>query len=106
MDILEFLLEQKRKGLPLNVGQAMSELDIWNEGDLKVANSFRTEWEKKNKTMTRQEILNEILDDVRKYRNYLVYKSRKRPRHIAPKFNYWDMRDSIEETLKKFGNEF
>jgi len=47
MDMLEFLLEQKRKGLAMNVGQAMSELNIWKEGDLKVTNSFRTEWEKK-----------------------------------------------------------
>tara|TARA_R100000664_G_C2731765_1_gene122116 strand:+ start:266 stop:457 length:192 start_codon:yes stop_codon:yes gene_type:complete len=49
----------------------------------------------------RQEILNEILDDVRKYRAYLVYKGRKKPRHTAPKFNFWDMRDSIEQTLNK-----
>jgi len=33
--------------LAMNVGQAMSELNIWKEGDLKVTNSFRTEWEKK-----------------------------------------------------------
>ena len=46
MSILKFLLEQKRKGLPMNVGEATSELDIWLEGDLKVANSFRREWEK------------------------------------------------------------
>jgi hypothetical protein len=47
MDMLEFLLEQKRKGLVMNIGQAMSELNIWKEGDFKVTNSFRREWEKK-----------------------------------------------------------
>ena len=57
----------------------------------------------KNISMTRQEILNEILDDVRKYRAYLVYKRLKKPRHTPPKFNFWDMRDSIEQTLNKFG---
>jgi len=33
----------------MNVGQAMSELDIWREGKVEsVANTFRIEWEKNN----------------------------------------------------------
>ena len=47
--LLNFLLDKKSKGLPMNVGQAMSELDIWREGKVEsVANTFRIEWEKNN----------------------------------------------------------
>ena len=31
--ILEFLLDKKKKGLPLNVGEAMSKTDTWVEGN-------------------------------------------------------------------------
>ena len=48
--LLNFLLDKKSKGLPMNVRQAMSELDIWREGKVEsVANTFRIEWEKNNK---------------------------------------------------------
>lgn len=32
--LLNFLLDKKSKGLPMNIGQAMSELDIWREGKI------------------------------------------------------------------------
>ena len=48
--LIDFLLDKKSKGLPMNVGQAMSELNIWREGKVEsVANTFRIEWEKNNK---------------------------------------------------------
>ena len=30
--LIDFLLDKKSKGLPMNVGQAMSELNMWREG--------------------------------------------------------------------------
>ena len=48
--LLEFLLDKKKKGLPMNVGQAMSELDIWREGKVEAeVNTFRIHWENNNK---------------------------------------------------------
>lgn len=48
--MLKFLLDKKDKGLPLNIGQAMSELNIWKEGKVESeANTFRMHWEKNNK---------------------------------------------------------
>ena len=49
--ILEFLLDKKKKGLPLNVGEAMSKTDTWVEGNgaEACANIFRVHWEKNNK---------------------------------------------------------
>ena len=48
--LIDFLLDKKSKGLPMNVGQAMSELNLWREGKGEsVANTFRIEWEKNNK---------------------------------------------------------
>ena len=48
--LLNYLLDKKKKGLPMNVGQAMSELDIWQEGKVQSeANTFRVHWEKNNK---------------------------------------------------------
>ena len=48
--LINFLLDKKKKGLPMNVGQAMSELNMWREGKVEsVANTFRIEWEKNNK---------------------------------------------------------
>jgi len=48
--LLNFLLDKKKKGLPMNVGQAMSELNIWKEGKVESeANTFRIDWENKNK---------------------------------------------------------
>ena len=45
--LIDFLLDKKSKGLPMNVGQAMSELNMWREGKVEsVANTFRIEWEK------------------------------------------------------------
>ena len=47
--LLNFLLDKKSKGLPMNVGQAMSELDIWREGKVESeVNTFRIHWEKNN----------------------------------------------------------
>ena len=45
----------------------------------------------------KDKILNEVLEDVRKYRDYLSYKSKKNSKKISPKFNFWDLRDSIGE---------
>ena len=48
--LIDFLLDKKSKGLPMNVGQAMSELNIWKEGRVESeANTFRLHWENKNK---------------------------------------------------------
>ena len=52
--LLNFLLDKKSKGLPMNVGEAMSELDIWVESDGpqsmgEQSNTFRIHWENKNK---------------------------------------------------------
>tara|TARA_R100001015_G_scaffold13978_1_gene6349 strand:+ start:3925 stop:4083 length:159 start_codon:yes stop_codon:yes gene_type:complete len=48
--LINFLLDKKSKGLPMNIGQAMSELDLWREGKVESeANTFRIEWEKNNK---------------------------------------------------------
>ena len=48
--LLEFLLDKKKKGLPMNVGQAMSELDIQREGKVESeVNTFRIHWENNNK---------------------------------------------------------
>jgi dihydroorotate dehydrogenase len=44
----------------------------------------------------KDKILNEVLEDVRKYRDYLCAKK------ISPKFNFWDLRDSIEESLNHY----
>ena len=47
--LLNFLLDKKSKCLPMNVGQAMSELDIWREGKVESeVNTFRIHWEKNN----------------------------------------------------------
>jgi len=49
--LLEFLLDKQSKGLEMNLGQAMSELDIWsNDGGIsQEMNIFREVWEKNNK---------------------------------------------------------
>ena len=52
--ILKFLLDKKSKGLPMNVGEAMSETNTWigdcEEGSMGLLmNHFRLEWEKNNK---------------------------------------------------------
>ena len=48
--LLNFLLDKKKKGLPMNVGQAMSELNIWRGGKVESeVNTFRIDWENKNK---------------------------------------------------------
>ena len=50
--ILEFLLDKKRKGLPMNIGEAMSVLNITHDegGPMgKQVIVFRQEWEKNNK---------------------------------------------------------
>ena len=48
--LLDFLLDKKKKGLPMNVGEAMSKTDTWVEdnGVSSEANTFRTHWEKNN----------------------------------------------------------
>ena len=46
--LINFLLEKKKKGLPMNVGQAMSELNFWKVGKVESeANTFRIHWESK-----------------------------------------------------------
>ena len=51
--VLNFLLDKKAKGLPMNVGEAMSKTNTW-VGDCKegsmglLMNHFRLEWEKNN----------------------------------------------------------
>ena len=51
--VLNFLLDKKSKGLPMNVGEAMSKTNTW-VGDCKegsmglLMNHFRLEWEKNN----------------------------------------------------------
>ena len=52
--VLEFLLDKKSKGLPMNVGEAMSKTNTWvgdcEEGSMGLLmNHFRLEWEKNNK---------------------------------------------------------
>ena len=49
--LLDFLLDKKKKGLPMNVGEAMSKTDTWIEGNSaeSCANIFRVHWENKNK---------------------------------------------------------
>ena len=54
------------------------------------------------KVELRDKILNEVLEDVRKYRDYLSYKSKKNSKKISPKFNFWDLRNSIEEILNNY----
>ena len=54
------------------------------------------------KVELRDKILNEVLEDVRKYRDYLSYKSKKNSKKISPKFNFWDLRNSIEESLNHY----
>ena len=47
--LLNFLLDKKKKGLPMNIGQVMSELNIWREGKVESeVNTFRIHWEKNN----------------------------------------------------------
>jgi len=47
--ILKFLLDKKKKGQPLNVGEAMSKTNTWREGKVgSEANTFRVHWEKNN----------------------------------------------------------
>ena len=48
--LLDFLLDKKNKGLPMNVGEAMSKTDTWVEGNgvSSEANTFRNHWEKNN----------------------------------------------------------
>ena len=48
--LLDFLLDKKKKGLPMNVGEAMSKTDTWVEGNgvSSEANTFRIYWEKNN----------------------------------------------------------
>ena len=52
--LIEFLLDKKSKGLPMNVGEAMSKTNTWvsdpEEGSMGLLmNHFRLEWEKNNK---------------------------------------------------------
>ena len=49
--LLNFLLDKKKKGLPMNIGEAMSKTDTWIEGNgaESCANIFRVHWEKNNK---------------------------------------------------------
>ena len=44
--LIGWLLDKKSKGLEMNIGQAMSELDMWSEdGHMDI---FREDWESKN----------------------------------------------------------
>ena len=53
----------------------------------------------------KDKILNEVLEDVRKYRDYLSYKSKKNSKKISPKFNFWDLRDSIRGEFKPLSED-
>ena len=48
--LLDFLLDKKKKGLPMNVGEAMSKTDTWVEANdvSSEANTFRIHWEMNN----------------------------------------------------------
>tara|TARA_R100000742_G_C4208544_1_gene35580 strand:+ start:72 stop:275 length:204 start_codon:yes stop_codon:yes gene_type:complete len=47
--VLKFLLDKKNKGLPMNIGEAMSKTNTWREGKVESeANTFRVQWEKNN----------------------------------------------------------
>ena len=51
--VLKFLLDKKSKGLPMNVGEAMSKTNTWvsdcEEGSMgPLMNTFREVWEKNN----------------------------------------------------------
>jgi len=48
--LLDFLLDKKKKGLPMNVGEAMSKTDTWVEANdvSSEANTFRIHREKNN----------------------------------------------------------
>jgi len=45
--LIGWLLDKKSKGLEMNLGQAMSELDLWSEDGF--MNLFREDWENNNK---------------------------------------------------------
>ena len=46
--LLDFLLDKKKKGLPMNVGEAMSKTNTWREGKVESeVNTFRIHWGKK-----------------------------------------------------------
>ena len=51
--LLKFLLDKKVKGLPMNVGEAMSKTDTWADGEPgnmgSLMNEFRKHWENNNK---------------------------------------------------------
>ena len=44
--LIGWLLDKKSKGLEMNIGQAMSELDSWSEDGF--MDLFREDWESKN----------------------------------------------------------
>ena len=50
--LLNFLLDKKKKGLPMNIGEAMSKTNTWAEGKPgsigSTMNHFRKVWEKNN----------------------------------------------------------
>lgn len=45
--LIGWLLDKQSKGLEMNIGQAMSELNIWSEDGF--MDIFREDWESKNK---------------------------------------------------------
>ena len=45
--LIRYLLDKQSKGLEMNIGQAMSELNIWSEDGF--MDIFREDWESKNK---------------------------------------------------------
>ena len=50
--LIQFLLDKKEKGLPMNVGEGMSKLDINVDNGGPMGNQvmvFRQEWESNNK---------------------------------------------------------
>ena len=51
--LLKFLLDKKEKGLPMNIGEAMSKTNTWAEGEHgsmgPIMNMFREHWESNNK---------------------------------------------------------
>ena len=51
--IIKFLLDKQAKGLPMNMGEAMSKCDVWGSNEAgtvgPMLNAFRKHWEENNK---------------------------------------------------------
>lgn len=53
MELIDFLIDKESKGLPMDIGEAMSKTNTWSKDKVgSAANIFRISWEKKNKNKT------------------------------------------------------